>query len=138
MNSQRLTAFTALGVLLFAGCSSGPPYAARTIEDDAEMDSNITVTDSELMDVVKVGEMPRVERVPGSNQLKVTVTIRNVDDEPVQILVQTSFLNGNKEPIGDDTNKQVRLLAPFETITHTAISKMAEARDWQMRLSWNR
>ncbi len=127
--------FAALFVV--AACSS-PPYAARTIDDDAEMESNVTVTDSELYDVLHVGRNPLVERVPGTDQLRVVVTLRNVDDEAIQVLAQMSFLNAQKQPIGDDTNKQVKLLAPGETITHTAISKSAEARDWQLRLSWNR
>jgi hypothetical protein len=138
MNFLRLSVPAALGALLLGACGSAPPYAAHTIEDDAELETNVTVTDSELRDVIRVGENPRVERVPGTNQLKVVVTIRNIDDEPIQILAQMSFLSGQKEPIGDDTNKQVKLLAPGETITHVAISKMAEAKDWQLRLSWNR
>jgi hypothetical protein len=138
MIRHRLSVPAALCAVLFAGCSSVPSYAALAIEDDAEMTNNVTVTDSELRDIVRVGGRPFVERIPGSNQLKVTVTIRNIDDEPIQILAQVSFLNERKEPIGDDTNKQVKLLAPGDTITHTAISKMAEARDWQLRLSWNR
>lgn len=128
---------SATALFVFAACSS-PPYAARTIDDDAEMESNVTVTDSELYDVLHVGRNPLVERVPGTDQLRVVVTLRNVDDEAIQVLAQMSFLNAQKQPIGDDTNKQVKLLAPGETITHTAISKSAEARDWQLRLSWNR
>lgn len=137
MKQNRLSLPAALA-LLVAACSSAPPYAARAIEDDAEMTSNVTVTDAELLDVIRVGTNPLVERVPGTNQLKVVVTIRNIDDEGIQILAQMSFLNAQKQPLGDDTNKQVKLLAPGETITYTATSKMAEARDWQLRLSWNR
>lgn len=138
MKSKRLALSVAVLGLVSASCSSAPPYAALAIEDDAEMAANVTVTDGELLDVIRVGTNPLVERVPGTNQLKVVVTIRNIDDEPIQILAQMSFLNAQKQSIGDDTNKQVKLLAPGETITHTAISKMAEARDWQLRLSWNR
>ena len=139
MTMKRHSLFVSAAlVLLLAGCGSVPPYAARTIEDDAEMESNVTVADGELYDVLLVGENPRVERVPGTNQLKVVVTLRNIDQEPIQILAQTSFLDAQKRPLDDDTNQQVRLLGPGETITHTAISKLAEARDWQLRLSWNR
>lgn len=137
MKLNRLSLLAAL-TLFAAACSSAPPYAARAIEDDAEMTSNVTVTDAELLDVIRVGTNPLVERVAGTNQLKVVVTIRNIDDEGIQILAQMSFLNAQKQPLGDDTNKQVKLLAPGETITYTATSKSAEARDWQLRLSWNR
>lgn len=138
MKFDRSLLPAAFATLLFAACSSAPPYAALSIDEDAEAESNVTVTDSELLDVIRVGKNPLVERVPGSNQLKIAVTLRNIDDEPIQILAQTSFLNAQKQPLGDDTNKQVKLLAPGETITHVAISKSSDARDWQLRLSWNR
>lgn len=123
--------------LFLTGCASGPPYAALRIENDAERISNVVVADAELYDVVRVGEAS-VERVAGTNQLKVVVPIRSVDDEPIQVLVQVSFLDLQKHPIGDDTNRQVRIIAPGSTITHTAISKQAEASDWVMRIDWNR
>ncbi|MFY9342063.1 MAG: hypothetical protein WAT39_06225 [Planctomycetota bacterium] len=122
--------------LVLAACSS-PPYAAQRIEDDAEMFANVVVTDSELYDVVKVGVFG-VERVPGTNQLKVMVPIRNIDDEPIQILVQTGFLDGRKVPIGDETNQQVKVISPGATVLCEVISKKDTAQDWTMRLSWNR
>lgn len=137
MNPSNPTVPVVAAMLLFAACSSSPPYAALAIEDDAEMTSNVVIADAKLYDIVRVGS-PFVERVVGSNQLRVSVPIRNIDDEPIQILAQTSFLNDRKQPIGDDTNKQVKLLAPGDTITHVAISKQAEAKDWVLRISWNR
>lgn len=129
--------FSGLLLFAFAACSSAPPYAAQPIEDDAEMTSNVVVADDELWDVVRIGRHG-VERVPGTNQLKVMVPIRNIDDEPIQILVQVSFLDGKKMPIGDDTNQQVKLIGPGSTMPVTIISKLDTAQDWTMRLSWNR
>jgi hypothetical protein len=126
-----------LVLFTFAACSATPPYAAHRIEDDVEETSNVVVTDKELLDIVQVGRFG-VERVPGSNQLKVMVPIRNIDDEPIQVLVQVSFLDRNKTPIGDDTNQQVKLIGPGSTLPVTVISKLDTAQDWQMRLSWNR
>ena len=137
MNLHRQSVCALVVVLLSTACSSAPPYAALAIEDDAEMTSNVVVADSKLYDIIRIGS-PFVERVAGTNQLKVSVPIRNIDDEPIQILAQVSFLNERKQPIGDDTNKQVKLLAPGDTVTHVAISKQAEAKDWVLRLSWNR
>ncbi len=127
------------GLLVFAftACSSAPPYAAQAIEDDAEQASNVVVADAELYDVVRVGRAG-VERVPGSNQLKVMVPIRNIDDEPIQVLVQVSFLDGRKMPIGDDTNQQVKLIGPGSTMPVIMMSKLDTAQDWVMRISWNR
>jgi len=137
MNHRNPTVPAALLSIVLGACSSAPPYAAMAIEDDAEATSNVVVTDGELHDIVRVGQA-FVERVPGTNQLRVTVPIRNIDDETIQILAQMSFLNGRKQPIGDDTNRQVKILAPGDTITYVAISKQAEAADWTLRLGWNR
>lgn len=134
--SARLPTALLLSFLSVA-CSSAPPYAAQAIEDDAEAMSNVVVADAELHDVVRVGRAG-VDRVPGTNQMKVVVPIRNIDDEPIQVLVQVSFQDGRKMPIGDETNDQVQLIAPGQTITHQAISKSAEAQDWVMRIRWNR
>jgi hypothetical protein len=126
------------GPLLFAlAACSVPPYPARMIEDDAEEASNVVVADGELLDVVKVGRAG-VERVPGSNQMRVMVPIRNIDDEPIQILVQVSFLDGRRMPIGDDTNQQVKLIGPGSTLPVVVTSKQEVAQDWVMRISWNR
>jgi len=137
MNHNNLTVSAALLSLLLGACSSAPPYAAMAIEHDAEATSNVVVTDGELHDIIRVGQ-PFVERVEGTNQLRVTVPIRNIDDETIQILAQVSFLNSRKQPLGDDTNRQVKILAPGDTITHVAISKHAEAADWTLRIGWNR
>lgn len=137
MNHRNPTVPAALLSIVLGACSSAPPYAAMAIEDDAEATSNVVVTDGELHDIVRVGQA-FVERVAGTNQLRVTVPIRNIDDETIQILAQMSFLNGRKQPIGDDTNRQVKILAPGDTITYVAISKQAEAADWTLRIGWNR
>ncbi len=134
---NRTLPLSGLLVIAFAACSSAPPYAALPIEDDVEDTTNISVADAELQDVVRVGRAG-VERVPGSNQLKVMVPIRNIDDEPIQVLVQVSFLDGRGDPIGDDTNRQVKLIGPGSTLPVVFTSKQDRAQDWQMRLSWNR
>ncbi|HEB53818.1 MAG TPA: hypothetical protein ENI87_11250 [bacterium] len=119
---------------MFAACgASVAPYAALPIEDDAEMVSNVVITDAELREVVRVGR-PGVERVATSNQLKVMVPIRNIGDSTLQVRVQVSFLDLDKSPIGDDTNARVQLISPGMTITHTALSRTAAARDWTMRI----
>lgn len=125
-----------LAIAALAACAS-PPYTAVSIEADAELESNVVVADGELRDVVRVGRSG-VERVAGTNQLKVVVPVRNIDDEPIQVLVQTSFLDGQKRPIGDDTNQQVKILSPGMTTMVVVTSKLETAQDWTMRLAWNR
>jgi len=125
-----------LAIAALAACAS-PPYTAVSIEADAELESNAVVADGELRDVVRVGRSG-VERVAGTNQLKVVVPVRNIDDEPIQVLVQTSFLDGQKRPVGDDTNQQVKILGPGMTTMVVVTSKLETAQDWTMRLAWNR
>ena len=127
----KLLSLTALTV--FAACGGTRPYAARPIEDDAEMVSNVVITDPDLHDALRVGRAG-VERVESSDQLKVMVPIRNISDGTLQIRVQTSFLDLQRQPIGDDTNQQVQILSPGMTVTHTALSVKPEARDWTMRI----
>ncbi|MFN9948577.1 MAG: hypothetical protein ACK56S_17200, partial [Planctomycetota bacterium] len=79
-----------------------------------------------------------VDRAPGCYQLTAVVPIRCVDDEEHKILVQTSFLDGMKMPIGDDTNQQVKLLGPGQTLPVVVISKLDAAQDWTMTIAWNR
>lgn len=133
---HKLFTLPALLVVLSA-CSSAPPYAALAIEDDAEQFSNVVITDKALHDIVRVGRAG-VERVAGSNQLKVMVPVRNIDDEEIQVLVQVSFLDGRKMPIGDDTNQQVKIIGPGSTLPVVMLSKLDTAQDWTMRISWNR
>ena len=123
-----LTAFT-----LLTACSSTAPYAALPIEDDAEMTTNVVVTNADLSEVIRVGRAG-VQRIEGTNQLKVIVPIRNIGEHQVQVRVQTSFLNLEKQSIGDDTNAQVQIIGPGATISHSVTSKFAEARDWVMRI----
>lgn len=133
MKSPRnhMLCFAALFAL--AACGGARPYAALPIEDDAELVSNVVISDPDLYDAIRVGRSG-VERVPGSDQLKVMVPLRNISDGTVQVRVHTSFLDLAKQPIGDETNQQVQILSPGMTITHTAMSATAAARDWTMRV----
>jgi hypothetical protein len=132
---KRHLASFAAATLALAACS-GAPYAALPIDDDASAKSNVLVAEESLYDVVRVGS-PYVERVPGSNQLRVRVAVRNIDIESIQVAAQVSFLGLNREPLGDETSRDVLVIGPGVTMTSTALSKRADAADWQMTLNWN-
>lgn len=137
--SARSVTLPGLSLVLlsaFAACGGARPYAALPIEDDAELTTNVVITDDDVYDVIRVGQAG-VERVEGSNQLRVFVPIRNVGDETVQVRVQTSFLDLQKRPIGDDSNQQVQIISPGMTVTHQALSRNEKARDWVMRIGPN-
>ena len=133
MNPCKNHLLPLLALFGLAACSGARPYAALPIEGDPELVSNVVVRDPDLYDAIRVGRAG-VERVAGSNQLKVAVPIRNISDGTVQVRVQTSFLDLAKQPIGDETNQQVQILSPGATVTHTAMSATAAARDWTMRI----
>jgi hypothetical protein len=98
--------------------------------------TNVFVTNAQLRRWVRVGR-PAVRRVEGSNQLKVTVPIRNITRKPLQVRVQVNFLNLERQPIGDDTNEQTQVISPGMTINHTVTSISSEARDWKMSIGPN-
>jgi hypothetical protein len=132
MNKLTQISYVA-AIALMAACGGVAPYAAIPIENDAEMVTNIVVTDPDLREVIRVGR-PGVQRIEVSNQLKVMVPIRNIGDVGVQVRVQVSFLNLDKQPIGDDTNQQFQIISPGMTVNHTVTSMKSEARDWVMRI----
>lgn len=122
---------------LFAAACSAPPYPAYAIEDDAEEIAQVVVADVTLQDVVRAGR-PLVERVGTDDLLRVIVPIRNVDDEPIQVLAQIAFLDRERRPLPDETNRQVLLLAPGMTSNFEALSRGSKAADFVLRLTWNK
>ena len=124
-------------VSLFATACSAPPYAAYAIEDDAEAIAQVVVADASLQAVVRAGR-PLVERIQPGDFLRIVVPIRNIDDEPIQILAQAAFLDGQRQTLPDETNRQVLLLPPGGTSNFEALSRQPRAADFVLRLSWNK
>ena len=120
-------------VLLLTACAARP-YAAFAIENDAELVSNVVVSEASLQDVVRVGEA-LVERLPGG-ELHVVVPVRNIDYEAIQVLAQISFSDVDRRPVGDTSNNQVKLISPGGTVNMEWISRGREASDYVLRLSW--
>lgn len=129
-SSPRIVCLLAL--LACSACSARP-YAALPIQGDAEEVANVVVSSGDLYRAIRVGRAG-VERIASSDQLKVMVPIRNISGSTLQVRVQTSFLDLERQPIGDETNQQVQILSPGATVTHTAISSTKAARDWTMRI----
>lgn len=119
---------------LLVGCST-PPLPMRAIENDAETVSSVVATDASLHDVVQAGK-PRLERIQGTNQLRVIVPVRNVDDEEIHVTMQVSFYDRNREPIGDDTSREQKIIAPGHTINYVATSRLDNAEDFVLRVGW--
>jgi len=131
---KRLALLASLALL--SACATRP-YPAYAIEDDAEERASVVVSDRGLQGCVRVGKA-LVERVPGSNSLRVVVPVRNIDDEEIQVLAQMTFRNRQKVSLGDSTNRQVMVIPPGSTMEFVSTSRTEEAHDWLVRLSWNK
>ena len=125
-----------LSLLALSACGS-PPYPAYSIGNDAERVSQVVMSDAILQEILRAG-VPLVERLQPEDYLRVVVPIRNVDDEPVQVLAQMSFLDRERRPLLDDTNRQVMILPAGGTSNFEAISRGPQAEDFVLRLSWNK
>jgi uncharacterized protein YcfL len=123
--------------LLLTACGSAPPYPAYAIEDDAEAITQVVVTDASLQAVIRAGR-PLVERLKTDDYLRVVVPVRNVDDEPIQVLAQMAFLDAQRQSLSDETNRQVLIIPPGGTSRFEALSRDARAADFVLRLSWNK
>jgi hypothetical protein len=126
-----------LALSLFAASCSAPPYPAYAIEDDAESMAQVVVADASLQAVVRAGR-PLVERTQQGDFLRIVVPIRNIDDETISVLAQVAFLDNQRQPLPDESNRQVILLPPGGTSNFEAISRQSRASDFVLRLSWNK
>lgn len=125
-----------LSFAVVAACAARP-YPAYSIEDDAEAISNVVVADSALQGAVRIGRA-LVERLPKDGLLRVVVPVRNIDDEQIQVLAQLSFLDSDRRPVGDASNRQVKIIGPGSTVDMEWVSRGREASDYVLRLSWNK
>ncbi|MGE3171395.1 MAG: hypothetical protein AB7O97_02140 [Planctomycetota bacterium] len=133
---MRTTAVLLVPALLVA-CTSAPPYPAYAIEDDAEAIAQVVVMDVTLQDVIRAGR-PRVERVTPDNYLRVLVPLRNIDDEPIQVLAQMEFLDEQRVALSDLTNRQVVQIPSGGTHHFEALSRDPRAADFVLRLGWDK
>jgi hypothetical protein len=124
-------------LLLLAACMAAPPYPALAIDSDAEVASQVVVSDASLQSVVRVGH-PLVERMNPDGQLRVIVLVRNIDNEEISVLAQFAFLNAQRQPLPDETNSQAKILRAGSTMNLEAISRGRDAADFTLRLTWNK
>ncbi|MCA8964539.1 MAG: hypothetical protein H6838_04390 [Planctomycetes bacterium] len=119
----------------FASCSTAP-YPAYAIEDDAEQIASVVVADAALQDVIRVGRA-QVSRLQ-TGELKVIVPVRNIDDEPIQVLAQITFRDEQRQSVGDTSNRQVQIIPAGFTVDLMWTSLSKDAADYVVRLGWNK
>lgn len=123
-------------LLLLAACEA-PPYVALAFDSDAEVTSQVVVSDASLQNVVRVGK-PLMERMNPDGQLRVIVPVRNIEQEEIRILAQFAFLNAQRQPLPDETNSQAKILRAGSTMNVEAISRGRDAADFTLRLTWDK
>ena len=128
---------TTSALLLLAACAA-PPYSALRVDSDVEATSQVDVSDMSLQSVVRVVGHPLIERMNPDGQLRVIVPLRNIDNEEIQILAQVAFLDAQRQPLPDESNKRVMILGAGSTMNFEAISRGRDAADFTLRLTWNK
>lgn len=110
--------------LLLGGCASARRDASQVrFADDL---SGYVVVDA-----------PAVERT-ADNLLRVSVPIRNVSGNDLELMVQIEFRDSHGNPYNDDTPKRVMLLSRGETKHFEAHSMLSKADDFVATIWRNR
>ena len=113
--------------LFCLSCSSVGPVPASGVSDRSIDSSRELFADVELVGMLEV-EDPILERTGASSLLKLTLPLRNVSGEDLQLLVQVEFLDSLGNSYNDDTGRRLILLPRGSTKRFQATSMMAKAR----------
>ncbi|MCA8942859.1 MAG: hypothetical protein KDB80_09900 [Planctomycetes bacterium] len=118
--------FTILAVCLMLGaCEVGPSRQSAQVQFADDLSGYVVVDE------------PSVERT-ADNLLRVSVPIRNVSDENIELMVQIEFRDAHGNPYNDETPKRVMLLARGETKHFFAHSMLSKADDFVATIWRNR
>ena len=129
MNFTRFL-LSALLVTL-AACSNGP-YVAEGIPADDEVRNYREIFADDLFGDVQVGDP--VTRRNEQGLLIVTVPLRNVAGEDLELLWQVRFIDEFGAPSGDETNKRSLILNRGSEEPIRATSRTSNARDYRLYL----
>ncbi len=138
LHSLRIPSLVVLAAgLTLAGCSSSPPYAAPRIDNPAEQENAVVLASEDLADLVQVGS-PVVERLPESGLLRVQIPVRNVGDDPLDVLCTMEFMNAELQPISDITSSYYMRIPAGMTKGFEAVSTKEIATDFVLRIRENK
>ncbi len=121
-----------LGLFCF-GCASAGPVPATGVSDRSIDDTRELFADPDLVGMLEV-EDPILERTGSSSLLKLTLPLRNVSGEDLQVLVQVEFLDSLGNSYNDDTGRRLILLPRGSTKRFEATSMMAKASDYKVHM----
>jgi len=106
---------------------------ASGVADTRIDDSRELFADPDLVGMLEV-EDPILERTDSSSLLKLTLPLRNVSGEDLQLLVQVEFLDALGNSYNDDTGRRLILLPRGSTKRFQATSMMAKASDYKVHV----
>jgi hypothetical protein len=132
-----MKAVVLISFLFCFGCSSVGPVPASGVSDRSIEDNRELFADADLIGMLEVEE-PILERIGSSSLLKLTLPLRNVSGEDLQLLVQVEFLDSLGNSYNDDTGRRLLLLPRGSTKRFQATSMMAKASDYKVHMWRNR
>jgi uncharacterized protein YcfL len=135
MNIIRRTSLP-LAAFLLTACGVSSPYPVYSIENDTELASTVVAGEPSLAAVVRAGRA-RLDRV-ADNRLKLSVPIRNISDEAIQVLVQIVWRDRQQLSLGDESNRQVMTIPGGGTVEFVSTSRSDAADNYVVRLFWNK
>lgn len=130
---MRMTAV--IVCLLLVSCAG--PIPASGVSDDSLDNVRELFADPDLAGMIEV-EDPIVERTPGSSLLKLTLPLRNVSGDDLQLLVQIEFLDAAGNSYNDDTGRRLILVPRGTTKRLQVTSMMSKASDYKVHMWRNR
>ena len=131
-----MTRLIPLVTLALSACSA-VWLPARSIENEVEHVPGVFVRSDTLQDILRAGT-PLTERLQPEDFLRVVVPIRNIDIEPVQIVVQVQFLDAHGRTIPGEQQHDVMVLSALGTGNFQAISRGSRAAGFELQLMWDK
>jgi len=125
-------------LLLFLLCAScAGPVPASGVSDESLDNVRELFADPDLVGKIEI-ETPILERTADSSLLKLTLPMRNVSGDDLEILVQIEFLDAAGNSYNDDTGRRLILVPRGSTKRLQVTSMMAKASDYKVHMWSNR
>lgn len=121
-----------LPAALLAGCAA-PPFAALAFDGVGRVDC-ATVVDTELFDVLRVGE-PRLTR---DGVARFGLPVQSLDDEPLDVLATVRFVDAAGQAVPGAAVRQRLRLLPGEVTTCVAEAADPVAAAAVVEFDWDR
>lgn len=129
-------AVLSLVALALSGCST-IWLPARSIENEKHSAPGIIVHGDSLEGIVRAGP-PQAESVWPDQRLKVVVPIRNIDIEPIRVVVEIRFLEAEAGRIAEVRRRVVLSLESMEVRQAELSSSGPGVFGFEVRLMWDK